>query len=385
MTVSGPNGYRAHYDKTAHLPTYEKQVKKERWPILHEEKALAPVAEGTDMTFARTSVFEGVGKSGHETRVSTTVFLDFVVGKSTTLGGCMGLFPLAPSALGGFTELMAQGYQASRFRTATLHYVPSCPTDTTGQILVTYYDDPAAYTGGSAALGSGGLNDSVSTNQSAAITVWSAHSLTPTLNNNQKSYMTADGGDARLETQGLFVVQQVAGITSGVTYGTLWLEVEADFRMPRLNRTIAFPITDGMTITWTAAVVASSAPMYFNSTGGQVGWTLTGAFGPISATDPTYIYCGYVTAVTATPPDYYTEDDGATSSFSVGAPFFLRSERVAGQQTLTIFKTYEACLNWSDDTAVAGTLPPGQLGNAVAGTYSGSLGLVVRRIPYNND
>lgn len=385
MTLVSDNKKKHAYVHTTNLSAYKSHVEQERWPVLHEEKAHAPVAEGTDITFAKTTLFDGVGKDGHESRVATTIFLGYVQGDNTVEGGCLGIYPLGPSAIGGFTELLSQGYQAVKFSRAALHYVPACPTNTPGQFLMSYYDDIAAFEGGAGALGSEGLNDAIATNNAAAVTVWSAHTLEPLLSAAQRQYMTTDGGDARLEIQGIFVLQQITGITSSTTYGTLWLEVEVHLKAPRLSRELVFPVSDTMTLTWAAHAAPVSTPIYFNSVASTVTWAVGGPAGPISQTDPVYIWPATIIAVTSgSPPQYYTEDIGSNASFAAGSPLFLRSERVDTQQTLTLFTTLQGAMGWADDSGTAGTAQPHQLLYATPATYTGALSLRVRRIPYNN-
>lgn len=382
--VSGSGHYS--FDKTSSRQVYSRAQQASKWPRLHETEEDAPVSIGTDISFAKTTVLDTVDKHGHAQEITTTVFLGFVQGDSTTVGGCMGVHPIYPAAYGGMVELLSEGYQYVDVTDVVFHYVNSNTTGVTGQFLMSYFSDPSMYAADNSSMGLTGINDAIATDNSCAVSVWRGYSFAPKLQSITTNQQVAAAGDGTLETKGLLVLQQVTGIQAGVVYGTLWAEVRVKYSMPRLTKSVRFPVTDSLDVIWTGFVSAAGNPIILNSVASTAQWQVAGSLGPIGANDPTYVYTGYLLSIVGSPPTYYTTSEGSSSTFVVGMPMYFRSDRIfipTDQQTLSMFLTWDAACSDGIEGNITGGMSPFQFCYDTAGAITSTLHFRVKRVNYD--
>lgn len=395
MTITVPAGIQGishSFELHTDPAQYASAASSRAWPDLKMENANAPVAVGTNISFAEDSLLQSVGKEGYQTRFATTLFLGYVIGYGAVEGGCLGIYPLSPAALGGMPELQSLGFQQMRIRNVIIHYVASNTTAIPGQILLSHRTDTALYSSGANSVGQPAINSSIATGNCSSCTVWTNDTLPVRLGPAQPTFLIASGGNSRLETDGAIVVQQIVGIAGTVaapiTYGTLWLELEMDMRQPYLDRSVRYPVTGTMSAIWTGYGTTDGQPLLANSTAGTATWTVSGNFGPIGVTDPTYIWVGFVLDVVGSAVNYFTPQEGTDEAVTPGMPIYMRSSRVdlpTQQQTLTFFDTYAAAVGDGTESALPGELAPQQFAWRTTTTLTATVRMSVRRVAYAGD
>lgn len=379
------------YKATAKLD-YDQHRQANAWPNFSDPSSSvedAPVAIGTNLSLHEATVLDGVDKRGHTQRIATSIFLGYVSGDNTAQGGCMGVYPISATALGGMLELFSMGFQEISFNKLNIHYVNSNTTAVPGQFIISYFEDTALFPADTSSLGIGGIQDTVATSKSMVCSVWRPATYSPILQPQQSKSFTTEAGDARLETQGLLVVQAVSAIAADVVYGTLWLEIEAKIKAPRLSRQIRFPVEGFLSMIFTAYAATGGNPIIANSIAGPATWSTAGGLALTGPADPTCLWVGSLRATTGATPPFFIPEDGRTIGFIPGMPVYLRSSRVVlgvtDQQTISMFASYEAASTDGTESNQPGELSPGQYAYTTTGVYTFTLVMHVRRIVYDGD
>jgi hypothetical protein len=384
-------GGHVAYLHTSDPKAFKRTVSTFAWPDLNESPEGAPVAVGTNLSLAQTTVLDSVGPNGHEQTLATTIFLGNVTGRVTAPGAPMKIIPIQAAALGGLADLLARGYQENSYPEIIIHYMPQTTTVTPGSFIMTYFNDPAQYVSDSSALGNPGLQDITATNNSVVTSVWRPCTFKPVIQAAQKNLMIADGADARLECQGLFVLAGVSGIEPGLTYGSLFGEFRVRYKAPRLTRDLTFPSEGLLTMSWVGYVATGGEPIILNSVGVSPVWSRDGALGgSIGGQEPSTVYCGSIISMTgASSINYYYSDRGQDRSLAVGMPIYLKAARVtlAGvdQMTLTLFATYESSVEDGSESTLTGESSPFQFTWAANGVITTEVVCDVRSVILETD
>jgi hypothetical protein len=350
----------------------------------------APVAVGSSVHFGESLIHEFTDRDdGHSTMFKTTLFLDYVdPGISLTAGMTILAIPLSALSLGGLPTYFASSYQLMSFRKLRIHYVTSAPTDRPGQILITYFDDSSSFQSVGSNTGISAIENAVATGDAISTSVWCSATLEPEVKPLTAQHLTMDTQEPGFTEQGLIAVQAVDGVTADVQ-GALWLELEMLCSEMKLSPQVAPIVTDTLTLTWSAYSPTAGAPILMSSLATPVTWSVTGPAGPISGTDPAYLWVGHVTAITGTLPTFYYPEEGGNETWSLGEPVFLLSYRLSSNpstdsQQLTIYQSSKAATESGVITLGSGDAEPAQACYADSTLLNGSLTCKVRRVLSSN-
>jgi len=198
----------------------------------------APASFGGEWDGTKHEEASFMSNGSHAIKAKGTMFLGSVdVDTHQTLTGQLaqgGIFPIAPSALGGRLSALAKLYQMHVGRRFVWHYVPTVPTDTPGSIAIYYHGDDALDL---APLGVAGLRMAATHSSFRSTAVWSPVEAPIDPDDTLKKFYDESSSEFRFSIQGALYVMLASAFAPAnqMTLGNIFLEYEVDFMDPFLD------------------------------------------------------------------------------------------------------------------------------------------------------
>lgn len=268
--------------------------------------------------------YESYRNGQRQMRVRGSTFIGQVSANTSarTIGERLsaGLYILAPSALGGRLELLAQAFEEHELMHARIVYRPVVSATTEGAIAIYFRNDVGAST---VPIGLEEMTHA-STHTFVQTQVWEPVELPINPQSAMNAYFDAEVGEYRMETQGVISIEAASDLSAGV-YGDLYFEYEFEFRGASLDYEVADVETDTLTLTWDVADVWSgNEPVVFSSAAGTLPIFTMATLGGSSVCGD--LWYGVVDQVTGTLANaaFHMPDHYGSRNWTVGQGFWFR-------------------------------------------------------------
>jgi hypothetical protein len=201
---------------------------------------LAPVSVGNKLQSRFLIAGSAPGRLKESLRIKGCDFLTSIdVGASTPVGQNIVTLPITSAGAFSGTRLerFFKLYEKFCFQMLRFIYIPSVPTSTSGQIMLSYDTDPSDPT---PPVGTHGVQQYAGMMGSKSSSVWQENHIDCPLSDTQKFYYTNEAiatvNDERLFAQGQVYVSAVTALSSANTsIGSLWCEWVVDLFDPQLE------------------------------------------------------------------------------------------------------------------------------------------------------
>lgn len=334
-TTSKPGG---------HVVTYHDAETQQRSVSVHRHDSLTAYKRAvgsmrTSVGLAGSDIFAGAQFHEYEgfregqrlMRFTGREYLGVVGAVSATAGAItwvvgdrMGVFPIAPNALGGRPKLFAETFEMFKFRKLRVVYASVVPAITPGAIAIYYYNDPSE---SGLATGTGNLQHASSYQAFVQTPVWETVGLDIDPQTLIRAFDDTGTADAMFAIQGAIVVVAASAFTTGdtqpVNMGNLFIEYELEFRGEALHPDVTSIDQLGVIFTGNATTGACQAgrPL-FAAAAAETGCFLSSY--PFTASDMGKWYVGVVQDVEGemTLGEWHCEQEPGASSIRKGQAIF---------------------------------------------------------------
>lgn len=170
-----------------------------------------------------------------------------------------GMFPVAPSYLGGRLELMAQQYEQHSVHKLNISYEPVVPATTDGAVAMFFTNDIGDVT---TYVGEAELNHAATHDSFVQTTVWNRAEIKVNPSDAIKRYFDEDHDEPRLSVQGIVEIIAAdsltldpAGSAGPVSLGNVYVEYDIEFFASATSNDVDVRVRSTLTLTAGAAPV----------------------------------------------------------------------------------------------------------------------------------